>query len=129
MAPPSRRFVVPADTARGRRADGDHGADLHPRYTGPGMRRPASAEIPDVPGAYLFRDLHGQVLYVGKANSLRKRVANYFGTDLQARTQAMVDAADSIEWIVTESEVAGFMFACFMIKKHPPRFNFRLRGD
>ena len=93
------------------------------------MRRPASAEIPDVPGAYLFRDLHGQVLYVGKANSLRKRVANYFGTDLQARTQAMVDAADSIEWIVTESEVAALMLEYSLIKQHRPRFNIRLRDD
>ena len=60
------------------------------------MRRPTPAEIPDAPGAYLFRDQHGQVLYVGKAKSLRKRVANYFGRDLQARTRAMVDAADSV---------------------------------
>src|SRR3970040_30847 len=123
MAPPSPRFVVPADTTRGRRADGDHGADSHPRYTGSGMRRPASAEIPDVPGAYLFRDLHGQVLYVGKANSLRKRVANYFGTDLQERTQAMVDAADSIEWLVTEREVASFVLEQLLVKPQRPRVN------
>ncbi|MDR9451976.1 MAG: excinuclease ABC subunit UvrC, partial [Acidimicrobiia bacterium] len=93
------------------------------------MRRPTSAEIPDAPGAYLFRDRHGQVLYVGKAKSLRKRVANYFTNDLQARTQAMVEAADGVEWIVTESEVAALMLEYSLIKKHRPRFNIRLRDD
>jgi excinuclease ABC subunit C len=93
------------------------------------MRRPTSAEIPDSPGAYLFRDSHGQVLYVGKAKSLRKRVANYFGKDLQVRTQAMVDAADSVDWIVTDSEVAALMLEYSLIKKHRPRFNIRLRDD
>ncbi|MGZ8754359.1 MAG: excinuclease ABC subunit UvrC [Acidimicrobiia bacterium] len=93
------------------------------------MRRPSSAEIPDAPGAYLFRDGHGQVLYVGKAKSLRKRVANYFGKDLQVRTQAMVDAADTVDWIVTDSEVAALMLEYSLIKKHRPRFNIRLRDD
>ncbi|MDH5616071.1 MAG: excinuclease ABC subunit UvrC, partial [Acidimicrobiia bacterium] len=93
------------------------------------MRRPTPAEIPDSPGAYLFRDIHGQVLYVGKAKSLRKRVANYFGNDLQARTQAMVDAADGVDWIVTDSEVAALMLEYSLIKKHLPRFNIRLRDD
>jgi excinuclease ABC subunit C len=93
------------------------------------MQRPTSAEIPDAPGAYLFRDQHGQVLYVGKAKSLRKRVANYFAKDLQARTAAMVDAAETVEWIVTESEVAALMLEYTLIKKHRPRFNIRLRDD
>jgi excinuclease ABC subunit C len=93
------------------------------------MRRPTSAEIPDSPGAYVFRDVHGQVLYVGKAKSLRKRVANYFGKDLQVRTQAMVDAAESVDWIVTDSEVAALMLEYSLIKKHRPRFNIRLRDD
>ncbi len=99
------------------------------RYTSSGMRRPTSAEIPDAPGTYLFRDQHGQVLYVGKAKSLRKRVANYFAKDLQVRTQAMVEAADSVDWIVTESEVAALMLEYSLIKKHRPRFNIRLRDD
>ncbi len=93
------------------------------------MRRPTSAEIPDAPGAYLFRDVHGQVLYVGKAKSLRKRLANYFGKDLQARTAAMVESADSVDWIVTDSEVAALMLEYSLIKKHRPRFNIRMRDD
>jgi excinuclease ABC subunit C len=92
-------------------------------------RRPASSEIPDKPGAYLFRDRHGAVLYVGKAKSLRKRLANYFAGDLPGRTQAMVDAADAVEWIVTDGEVAALMMEYNLIKEHRPRFNIRLRDD
>jgi excinuclease ABC subunit C len=92
-------------------------------------RRPAASEIPDVAGAYLFRDRHGEVLYVGKAKSLRKRLANYFGRDLPARTRAMVDAAESVEWIVTDGEVAALMMEYNLIKEHRPRFNIRLRDD
>ncbi|MFB3098426.1 MAG: GIY-YIG nuclease family protein, partial [Acidimicrobiia bacterium] len=42
------------------------------------VRRPPPSEIPDTPGVYLFRDEHGEILYVGKARSLRKRLANYW---------------------------------------------------
>ena len=93
------------------------------------MQRPNTAEIPDAPGAYLWRDVHGQVMYVGKAKSLRKRVTTYFGRDLAPRTQAMVDASDSVEWIVTETEVAALLLEYSLIKEHLPRFNIRLRDD
>ena len=93
------------------------------------MQRPDTAEIPDAPGAYMWRDIHGQVMYVGKAKSLRKRVNSYFGNDLAPRTQAMVDASESVEWIVTESEVAALLLEYSLIKEHLPRFNIRLRDD
>lgn len=92
-------------------------------------QRPPAAEIPDRPGAYLFRDRHGAVLYVGKARSLRKRLANYFARDLAARTQAMVDAAETVEWIVTGNDAAALMMEYNLIKQHRPRFNIRLRDD
>lgn len=93
------------------------------------MKRPLSAEIPDLPGAYLFRDRHGAVMYVGKAKSLRRRVANYFGHDLLPRTRVMVDGSETVEWIVTDSEVAAVMLEYSLIKEHRPRFNIRLRDD
>ena len=93
------------------------------------MRRPATDEIPDVPGAYLFRDRHGAVLYVGKAKSLKKRVGTYFSRDLSSRTQMMVDTADSVEVILTDNEVAALMLEYNLIQKHKPRFNIRLRDD
>ncbi|MGH8914058.1 MAG: GIY-YIG nuclease family protein, partial [Acidimicrobiia bacterium] len=67
------------------------------------FERPKPSEIPDQPGAYIFRDRHERVIYVGKAKSLRSRVPSYFGVGLHRRTQAMVDNARAVEWIITES--------------------------
>jgi len=93
------------------------------------FERPKTSEIPDQPGAYLFRDRHGRVIYVGKAKSLRSRVASYFGVGLHPRTQAMVDTARSVDWILTESEVAALMLEYSLIKEHRPRFNVKLVDD
>src|ERR671919_951711 len=93
------------------------------------FERPQSSEIPDRPGAYLFRDRHGRVIYVGKAKSLRSRVPAYFGVGLHPRTQAMVDNARSVDWILTESEVAALMLEYSLIKEHLPRFNVKLVDD
>ncbi len=91
--------------------------------------RPKTSEIPDRPGAYMFRDRHGRVIYVGKAKSLRSRVSSYFGVGLHPRTQAMVDNARSVDWIITESEVAALMLEYSLIKEHRPRFNVKLVDD
>ena len=93
------------------------------------LRRPPPAEIPDGPGVYLFRDQHGAVLYVGKAKSLRKRLANYFGADVEGKTAAMVDSADAVEWIVTPSEVDAIMVEYSLVHEHQPRYNIRLKDD
>lgn len=69
------------------------------------------------------------MLYVGKAKSLRKRLASYFATDLPPRTRAMVDSADTVDTIVTENEVEALMLEYGLIQKHKPRFNIRLRDD
>jgi excinuclease ABC subunit C len=91
--------------------------------------RPRPSEIPDAPGAYMFRDRHGKVIYVGKAKSLRSRVSSYFARGLMARTQAMVDSADTVEWIITDNEVEALMLEYSLIKRHRPRFNVRLVDD
>lgn len=93
------------------------------------MKRPVPAEIPDAAGAYLFRNSHGQVTYVGKAKSLRKRVSSYFLRDLPPRTRAMIEASDQVEWIVVDTEVAALFLEYSLIKEHLPRFNIRLRDD
>ena len=91
--------------------------------------RPTPSSIPDAPGAYLFRDPDGRVVYVGKAGSLRKRLANYWGRDLHPRTGAMVAAAASVEWIVASGEVDALMLEYNLIQEHRPRFNVRYRDD
>lgn len=93
------------------------------------MKRPARAEVPDAPGAYLFRDRHGQVNYVGKAKSLRNRVATYFNRDIGPRTRAMVESSERVEWIMVDNEVEALMLEYSLIQEHLPRFNVRFRDD
>src|SRR5437899_11744723 len=91
--------------------------------------RTAPSTIPDAPGAYLFRDGDGRVLYAGKARSLRKRLASYWGKPLHPRTAAMTEAAESVEWIVASTEVDALMLEYNLIQQHKPRFNIRYRDD
>ena len=107
-----------------------------PGVSDPGARigcvsvpRPEPSQIPDLPGAYLFRDADGRVIYAGKARSLRKRLANYWGKPLHPRTEAMVTAAASVEWIVASTEVDALMLEYNLIQEHRPRFNIRYRDD
>jgi excinuclease ABC subunit C len=91
--------------------------------------RPAPSSIPDVPGAYLFRDVDGRVIYVGKAVSLRQRLVSYWSKPLHPRTAAMTEAAASVEWIVASGEVDALMLEYNLIQTHRPRFNIRYRDD
>ena len=91
--------------------------------------RPENSAIPDAPGAYLFRDGDGRVVYVGKARSPRKRLATYWGRPLHPRTEAMMAAAGSVEWISASTEVDALMLEYNLIKEHLPRFNIRYRDD
>lgn len=91
--------------------------------------RPATAEIPNQPGVYLFRDGRGRVIYVGKAKGLKHRVPAYFGAGLAPRTESMMADATSVEWIVTANEVEALQLEVSLIKEHRPRFNVRYRDD
>ncbi len=85
--------------------------------------------IPDEPGAYLFRDAQGRVVYVGKAASLRKRLSSYWAKTQHPRTEAMMAHAATVEWIVTPGEVDALMLEYNLIKEHEPRYNIRFRDD
>jgi excinuclease ABC subunit C len=91
--------------------------------------RPLPSSIPDEPGAYLFRDSDGRVVYVGKAKSLRKRLASYWARPQHARTEAMLAQASSVDWMVASGEVDALMLEYNLIKEHRPRFNVRYRDD
>src|ERR671915_1287623 len=93
------------------------------------IARPETGSIPTRPGVYMFRDKAGRVVYVGKAKSLRSRLSNYFATGLPPRTEAMVEAAIDVEWIVTENEVEALHLELNLIKQHRPRYNVRYRDD
>jgi excinuclease ABC subunit C len=83
------------------------------------------------PGVYLFRDARNQVLYVGKAKSLRSRVRSYFQreADLSAKNQELVRLVDALETIVVGSEAEALILEANLIKEHRPRFNILLRDD
>ena len=82
-------------------------------------------------GVYLFRDARGNVLYVGKAKSLRSRVRSYFRTlgDTRAGLDKMVERVERIEVITTRNETEAFHLEQNLIRRHRPPFNVRLRDD
>jgi excinuclease ABC subunit C len=97
----------------------------------PATYRPAPGEVPDSPGVYRFRDAHGRVVYVGKAKSLRSRLASYFQdlSALHARTQAMVTTAAAVDWVTVDTEVEALQLEYAWIKEYDPRYNVRYRDD
>ncbi|MFJ1912277.1 excinuclease ABC subunit UvrC [Streptomyces sp. NPDC088147] len=97
----------------------------------PSSYRPKPGQIPDSPGVYRFRDDHRRVIYVGKAKSLRQRLANYFQdlAGLHPRTRTMVTTAASVEWTVVSTEVEALQLEYSWIKEYDPRFNVKYRDD
>lgn len=93
--------------------------------------RPKAGEIPTQPGVYRFRDDTGRVLYVGKANSLRARLSNYFAPlrTLHERTRRMVLSASSVEWTVVGTEFEALQLEYTWIKEFDPPFNVKFRDD
>src|SRR5262245_48838641 len=87
--------------------------------------------LPAKPGVYLFRDSKGDVLYVGKAKSLRPRVRSYFQTtpDSRAQIQSLPARVADIDVIVTGTEVEALHLEQNLVKRHRPPFNVRLRDD
>ncbi|MGZ5332414.1 MAG: excinuclease ABC subunit UvrC [Solirubrobacterales bacterium] len=84
--------------------------------------------LPDAPGVYIFRDREGAALYVGKAASIRKRVASHF-SGRSSSSPEMIERTDSIEFLVTSTEAEALLAEQSFIKRHRPRFNIRLRDD
>jgi excinuclease ABC subunit C len=86
-------------------------------------------ELPDEPGVYLFRDARGKVLYVGKARSIRKRVASHFSNPSTRGGRDLVDQIDHIEALVVGTDAEALLAEQNFIKQYKPRFNIRLRDD
>ncbi len=86
-------------------------------------------ELPDEPGVYLFRNARGKVIYVGKAKSIRKRVASHFSNPSTRAGRDLVPMIDHIEALVVHTEAEALLAEQNFIKQYKPRFNIRLRDD
>jgi excinuclease ABC subunit C len=89
----------------------------------------ARSSLPDQPGVYLFKDSRGRVIYVGKAKSIRKRVASHFSNPTLYGTRALTDEVEDIETVVVATEAEALLTEQNFIKQYKPRFNIRLRDD
>ena len=85
--------------------------------------------LPDGPGVYLFRDARQKVIYVGKAKSIRKRVASHFSNPVTRGATEMVDSIETVEFLLVASESEALLVEQNFIKQYQPKFNIRLRDD
>lgn len=87
--------------------------------------------LPDKPGVYLMKDKNNEIIYVGKAISLRKRVRQYFQSSKNnpPKVQAMVKHISEFEYIIVDNEVEALILEANLIKKHKPKYNILLRDD
>jgi excinuclease ABC subunit C len=85
--------------------------------------------LPDGPGVYLFKDRQGKALYVGKARSLRKRVASHFSKPATRGVVEMVGQIAEIDFLATETDAEALLAEQEFIRRHRPLFNVRLRDD
>ncbi|HLC42932.1 MAG TPA: excinuclease ABC subunit UvrC [Methylomirabilota bacterium] len=88
-------------------------------------------QLPDRSGVYLFKDAKGQVIYIGKAASLRSRVRSYFqeSRTRDPKTDALVSHIKDLEYIVTHNELEALILESNLVKKNRPRYNIILRDD
>ena len=88
-------------------------------------------KLPASPGVYLMHDKHDEIIYVGKAISLKNRVRQYFQSSRNktAKIEKMVSRIARFEYIITDSELEALVLECNLIKEHRPRYNTMLKDD
>ncbi len=87
-------------------------------------------EVPDSPGVYQMKDARGEIIYVGKAKSLRRRIRSYFSSGSHTyKTRIMIDEIEEFDFIVTDTEVEAYILEASLIKKYSPKYNIRLKDD
>lgn len=87
--------------------------------------------LPDKPGVYLMKDAQGNIIYVGKATSLKQRVRSYFQSSKHhtKKELSLIEKIHDLETIVVDSPVEALILECNLIKQHRPKYNIRLRDD
>lgn len=107
--------------------DENPSAEVIEGQTPPPGPRETARKAPEAPGVYIWRDESGRILYVGKAKSLKARLASYFSGRKDAKTRFLVSKARSLEWILTETEYDALLLENNLIKRHEPRYNVNLK--
>ena len=104
--------------------------DIKPNLKGQEIIKFIAKTLPHQPGVYQMEDDDGQILYIGKAKNLAKRVINYTSVNnLTRRLQRMVSLTKKMNFFVTNTEIEALLLECNLIKRHKPRFNIILRDD
>jgi excinuclease ABC subunit C len=111
------------EVARRKKISRERGCPMEPKEK--------AAQLPEKPGVYLFHDAGGQVIYVGKAGSLRSRVRSYFLESrwMDAKTGSLAREIAELETIVVDNEREALALENQLIKRHKPKFNVMLRDD
>lgn len=94
--------------------------------------REALKKIPAKPGVYQFWDATGELIYIGKAKSLKNRVSSYFNKDsyrINAKTRVLVSKIADITFTIVDTEIDAWLLENSLIKKHQPRYNIMLKDD
>ncbi len=81
------------------------------------------------PGCYLMKNINGQIIYVGKAKNLKRRVSSYFNREHTGKTKALVENIKDFEYIVTATEVESLLLEINLIKKYSPKYNIMLKDN
>ena len=87
-------------------------------------------KLPDSPGVYIMHDKADNIIYVGKAINLKRRVSSYFQTRPRSpKIEKMISLIDHFEYIMVESEMEAFVLECNLIKENRPKYNTMLMDD
>ncbi|HLD28644.1 MAG TPA: GIY-YIG nuclease family protein [Patescibacteria group bacterium] len=86
-------------------------------------------KFPDTPGVYFWSDSKGEILYIGRATSLKKRVSQYFRKDIDPRIGEMVHKAKDIKYQITDTILDSVILEANLIKKHWPKYNVQAKDD
>lgn len=86
--------------------------------------------VPPLPGCYIYYDENGEIIYIGKAKNLKKRVSSYFHkTQDRVKVAVLVSKIEKMEYIITDSEVEALILEAHLIKEHKPKYNILLKDD
>ncbi len=87
------------------------------------------SRVPELPGSYQMKNKDGNIIYVGKAKNLKRRVKSYFTRTVTGKTKMLVEEIDDFEYIVTNTELESLILEITLIKKYDPKYNILLKDD